>query len=77
MYTRIGGRFSNRIAWAALLLLFSPGVILSITMRSIYPTLVVLVPIALWVLAALVIYVPVFTLKVICGTRNRSRKSES
>lgn len=77
MYTQIGGRYSNRIAWAALLLLLAPGVILSLTMRSIYPTLVVLVPIVLWVMAALVIYVPVITLKIICDIRNRSRKSKT
>lgn len=55
MYTRIGGRYSNQIAWAALLFLLAPGVILSLAMRSIYPMLVVLAPIALWVVAAVVI----------------------
>lgn len=76
MYTRIGGRYSNWIAWAALLLFLAPGVIVSLATRSILPMLIVVLPILLWVLAALVIYIPVFALKVICDFRNRSRKSE-
>jgi len=76
MYTRIGGRYSNWIAWAALLLLLTPGVIVSLATRSILPMLIVVLPISLWVLAALVIYIPVFALKVISDLRNRSRKSE-
>ncbi len=77
MYTRIGGRYSNWIAWAALLLLLTPGVIVSLATRSISPMLIVVLPILLWVRAALVIYIPVFALKVISDFRNRSRKSES
>jgi len=77
MYTQIGGRYSNWIVWAALLLLLAPGVIVSLATRSILPMLIVVLPILLWVLAALVSYVPVFVLKVISDLRNRSRKSES
>lgn len=77
MYTRIGGRYSNWIAWTALLFLVAPGVIVSVAMRSIYPLLVVVAPLALWVLAAIVTYAPLIALKVICDLRNHSRASKS
>lgn len=75
MYTQIGRRCSKWLVGAALLLLVAPCVILSVALHSIYPMLAVLVPLALWVIIAILIYVPVFALKVICDKHNRSHKS--